>query len=531
MIFFMPLALALLLLLVMNIFWGQNWIDSDMSAEMVFSDLLGSTGHYIASPEWYYSTEFRILYTQLLFVPLLKICGSWALVRGITNVCFYAFLVLSYFFMMKGYDRRYVALSSVVLLLPFSETIAQHMQLGNTYMPHMILMFLCIGCVRRLDAKGSSGAVRLIWWGLLAFLSFICGASGVRYFMMIFAPLVLCGLWRAYKVCGIREGAFKKFKEGFGLFGIAFAASCAGLAGYVVNTVFIRSVYIFTTYESVSFVPINNGIWYERVASVIGCLLELFGYIPGGSVLSLRGVVTVSAFVMIFIMFMLTKRIGEKLTRDYDGAGEKTAGDSDSTGEECGLSDLFFLHYFLAGFAVMAFFLGFTDTTLTPRYFSTCMYMFLPLLAIWLEKEKDEAFKRFILVIFAGCIMLSTLKITYSLMTNDKNAGRREVARFIMNDPEKFGTRGYSFFEDSNVLMEMSDGNLTVSALTHELDGPFNWSTAVVFPEDKRIANSDGPVRTFLVLPEGTDAGALGSDVSYDSTVAGYDIYLVSRTY
>ena len=61
--FCIPLGFSFVLLLVLNILWGQNWIDSDMAAEMVFSDLLGDTGHYIASPDWYYSTEFRILYT------------------------------------------------------------------------------------------------------------------------------------------------------------------------------------------------------------------------------------------------------------------------------------------------------------------------------------------------------------------------------------------------------------------------------------------------------------------------------------
>ena len=66
--YFIPLALSFLLLILLNILFGQNWIDSDMSAEMVFSDLLSDTGHFIASPDWYYSTEFRILYTQSLQV-------------------------------------------------------------------------------------------------------------------------------------------------------------------------------------------------------------------------------------------------------------------------------------------------------------------------------------------------------------------------------------------------------------------------------------------------------------------------------
>ena len=116
--FVIPLCLSFVLLLVLNILWGQNWIDSDMSAEMVFSNVLGETGHYIASTNWYYSTEFRILYTQLIFVPLLKIIPGWAVVRIITNMITYVILVLSYFFMMKGYEKKYIYLTSSVLLLP-----------------------------------------------------------------------------------------------------------------------------------------------------------------------------------------------------------------------------------------------------------------------------------------------------------------------------------------------------------------------------------------------------------------------------
>ena len=153
--YYIPLAASFVLLLILNIVWGQNWIDSDMSAEMVFPDLLGKTGHYIASTDWYYSTEFRILYTQLIFVPLLKIIPSWAVVRIITNIITYVILVLSYFFMMKGYEKKYTALTASVLLLPVSEAIAQHVQLGNTYMPHMILMFLAVGLVRRLTQRRS----------------------------------------------------------------------------------------------------------------------------------------------------------------------------------------------------------------------------------------------------------------------------------------------------------------------------------------------------------------------------------------
>ena len=508
--YFIPLGLAFVLLLILNIAWGQNWIDSDMSAEMVFSDLLGDTGHFIASPDWYYSTEFRIAYTQLLFVPLLKVLDSWAAARIITNIVFYIVLVLSYFYMMLGYEKKHIAMTSAVLLLPISETIAQHMQLGNTYMPHMILMFLTIGLVRRLDADvydGKPNPVRLV---LLAALSIICGASGVRYFLIIFAPLLIAGIWRPFKMFGIAEGALKKWRSNLKLFYIAMGASFFALIGYFYNTVYIRSMYIFTTYESVSFVPINNGIWYERIASVFGCLLEIFGYIPGGSVLSLRGVVTVCAFVMIFLMFYMVRRTSREVNRCSGILG----GEDIYTKEA--LSDLFFVHFFVAGFAVMAFFLAFTDTTLTPRYFSSCIYMALPILTNWLSSENDGAIRKVYMAALVFCLSLATLKISYSLYTNDKNEARREVAQYLVG---RGLTHGYSLYDDSNVLVELSDGVLSVGAYTKELDRYFLWSTP------KRFYEGETGVGDFLVFPSGTDVSSIPGAV-FEEQIAGYDIYI-----
>ena len=516
--FCIPLALSFILLLVLNIFWGQNWIDTDMAAEMVFSDLLGDTGHYIASPDWYYSTEFRILYTQLIFVPLLRIIPSWAAVRVITNMITYVIMICSYFFMMKGYEKKYVALTSSVLLLPISEAIAQHVQMGNTYMPHLILMFLSVGLVRKLD-KEESKNLKVLWWILLIVLSIICGASGVRYFLIIYAPLLITALLRAYVKYGIKEGALKKWKGELGLFWIAFFSSAAAFAGYLYNAIIIRKTYEFTTYETLSFATINHGIWYERLVSVFGCLLEIFGYIPGGSVLSLRGVVTMVAFVMIFLIYILVKRTSQDVF-----IGSAALGRDDSyTAEDT--ADMFFIHYFVSGFAIMAFFLTFTDTTLTPRYFSTCFYMALPVLVIWLTREGDEAVRQVFMIALAGCLMLSTLKICYSLATTDKNAGRREVAEYILSNPDKFGYRGYSFFEDSNVLMELSDGQLTVKGLTKDTFEVFRWSTAVSFSGEPELMIMDSLPRYFYVFPEGTNVGGIDGELFYGGTVGGYDIY------
>ena len=100
----------------------------------------------------------------------------------------------------------------------------------------------------------------------------------------------------------------------------------------------------------------------------------------------------------------------------------------------------------------MTFFLAFTDTTLTPRYFSSCIYMALPMLVIWLTRESETAFRQVYLAALAFCLALSVLKISYSLATNDKNEARRAVAGYLMDNGL---THGYTLYDDSNILVEL----------------------------------------------------------------------------
>ena len=64
------LGATLLLLLGLNIISQGHWLDSDMAAEMIFSRILAGEHQMISTTNWYYSTEFRVLYTCLLYTSL-----------------------------------------------------------------------------------------------------------------------------------------------------------------------------------------------------------------------------------------------------------------------------------------------------------------------------------------------------------------------------------------------------------------------------------------------------------------------------
>ena len=141
-------------LLVLNAFYLDNWLDSDMAAEMMFSKLLAEEGSIFATTNWYYSTEFRFLYTHLLMGPLFRITDNWHVIRMLTNVVFYVLMLASYFYMVKPLrmDENKKVLCAAVLLLPFSENMMLHMHMGNTYMSHVIIVLFEMGLFLRLSA-------------------------------------------------------------------------------------------------------------------------------------------------------------------------------------------------------------------------------------------------------------------------------------------------------------------------------------------------------------------------------------------
>jgi len=309
-----------LILVLLNIFAGDHWLDSDMAAEMIFSKQIAEEGGLLATKNWYYSTEFRILYTQLIMVPLFHVFESWHVIRTITNIVTYILLLGSYYYFMKPVcsKKSTVVYSSVILLLPFSEVIMTHMQMGNTYMPHMIIIFFCAGMFLRLAGdirKSAAGKLSVLVFYVL--LCVICGMSGVRYVLALQAPLVLAAVWM-----GVKSDAFGRLRKEvncvnikallqdrqlryfwYGLLGLF----CA-MAGYLINIAVIARTFTFQTYEATNFIQVFQGVLLERLQNTFGNLLLLFGYIENKGFLSARGVISLIAIAMMVGVMLLALR-------------------------------------------------------------------------------------------------------------------------------------------------------------------------------------------------------------------------------
>ncbi len=466
-----------LILAALNIFRHDQWLDSDMAAEMIFSRLLGESGHIFATADWYYSTEFRFLYTQLVMAPLFFLTDNWHIIRGITNVVFYILMLAAYFYMMKplGIKREVTILTGSVLLLPFSETMMTHMQMGNTYMSHVILLYFYFGIYLRLAGQGArSRRGRRILAGVYAALGVICGVSGVRYLLAMQCPLVLTAMIylassTEFQTFRKQFGADKETKKRFMQIGKSerapyffygiLGAACS-LAGYGVNVLWVSRHYVFQTYGATNFIAVYQGVLGERVQNALGSLLMLFGYIPDKGFLSLRGVVTMLSFVMAGLFVYCVVR---GLKRDR---GRR-----------------YFVSLFLTvSFAVNVFVFCFTTSTMVPRYYITLLMFALPVLAFYLEGD-DPVFDRMTVGLLLGfCLCAASVKVTASYLTVDKNADRRGAAAFLEENGYNFG---FATYWNANIITELTDGRVEVANLWEPAGGEyFKWSSPMKYYEE-----------------------------------------------
>lgn len=70
-------------------------LDGDASAELVLAEHLSRTNR-ILSEDWFYSTELRVVNTQLVFALLFKFFDRWRLVRFAGAMLLQGIYILSY---------------------------------------------------------------------------------------------------------------------------------------------------------------------------------------------------------------------------------------------------------------------------------------------------------------------------------------------------------------------------------------------------------------------------------------------------
>ena len=412
-----------------------NTFSSDEASEMVLGNLLASEGKLI-SKNWYYSTELRVLNTNIFYSLFFHLTGSWHRVRLLTTVSMYLLFLLAFYGMSRvcGF-RKYFSLVAAVLFLPFSEIYFHIILKGIHYLPCMTISVLMLTLselyIRSSGRKGH---------GLLAlslFFSVIVGLGGARQILVLYIPLLTAAALLV--VCRRDEEASRRW------FLFAVTAFIGGAVGFVINGKILSGIYHFEIWEDFAFTDLN----FQRIAGVLRGFLRSFGYSAGKifSAVLLRNAVSMAwALFTVYALWYALKR--------------------DS--RVCG-SYLRLAVFMISAVMVFILFYAFTDASYNDRYNLPILVFAFPLAALFIDQSGSR--KRIALTAFSVMTVLTAFngQMYYGGNWNkDPNEELKKISAYLSSQDYQ---NGYSSFWYANTVTELSNGRIEMWSITDDSNG------------------------------------------------------------
>ena len=226
--------------------WAPNRLDADMASEQLLANLLAQEGG-VMSTNWYYSTELRVLNTQLVMAPLFRLFTSWHTVRVVGSVVLILLYLAAWFWFGRSAKLKYSGLLGAgLLVLPYGALYRQYVLEGLYYIPHIAISFVVLGCAVRILRGGR----RLAPAAGMVLCSFAAALGGPRQLFILNIPLtvaaaLLCWL-DAPPADTLRQKLANAWRTpGGALLVPTLAADAAALAGYLVNAKVLAEKYHF----------------------------------------------------------------------------------------------------------------------------------------------------------------------------------------------------------------------------------------------------------------------------------------------
>ena len=464
--------------------YGRHNLDSDISSEFVLAQLLNEEGRLLTD-SWYYSTELRVVSPVPVYQLMLMLFGSWHVARTVSIAVLLLGVAASLVYLATGAGVSVTAalLCAAALVLPITPYQSFTLVYGGFYTACVMLTFVQLGLVLRMDRKRLREPILLIVLGVLG------GLGGVRMLMVCMAPLLAACLITFFleaRRCDSLRTALALPATRIALGGVLLAA--ATLAGYMINTRVLAHQYTFAQYGETTLRPLAKEMFTDQII----CLMSFLGYRNDELLLSREGVVSMLA-VLLPILGAAAMVI---LLRMKLSARERV----------------------LAVFAPIALLLGMLINVLTldraqgsAVAYSVSYYMPAFLLMIFaLFWALDRCACRLRALTVLPMLALVAVFLTGNAVYRERDMNTyatelEDIAEYLLDED---ATQGYATFWNANVLTELTDGQIEVFAVE-------NWDTGSMNPwlQRKDHAQRTPEGRVFAIFRASElEAGVPGCD-------------------
>ncbi len=480
------ILLAMVFLTICYAIKCANYLDSDLSSELVLAHLL-SEEKTLISKNWYYSTELRVLNTQLVFTPLFYVFQSWHRVRVCGSVILLVILLACfYYFCRQTKSGMYFPYLAILLLLPFSTVYSQMVVYGLYYVPHIAISFLSFAMgLQIINSRNRKGKVVLTV--CLCGMAFLAGLGGPRQLLVLYLPVFLSSA--IVSLC-------QKNKKTARFFAMSMVTLLCAVLGYLVNSSILSEIYSFESWDSLQYVMPS----WETIWTVITGFLSTYGYRKG----DVFSIITVYNLLCLLFVVLIFAGVFYSVKNFFCGAGisrDSSSGELVCT-EDSGFEDMEIAMFFLIAFLVFVLLYSATDMSYVDRYNIPVAVFGIPVLGIGMKKVNSSRKSKYVVyVLFLLGMIYCGEKTNIAYKRTDTTAEMRNLSAFLK---ENEYYNGYStFWTGGNVLTELSDGEIdmrvwsTISQIDNaDVDQIFEWLQLT----DHKNSTPDGKV--FLLFTE-----------------------------
>lgn len=427
---------------------GYHSMDSDMASELLLAKECYLHKTFLPR-SWNYSTEIRMLNTQIFTAPLFIFTKNLNSIKAVSAFIITLLLPLSLWFLLNELKIKtswIKALSLLLIFAPWSDFMWQYVQYGSYYIPHIALAFCYIALFisityNKQDISEKKYKIMLV---LFLALSFISGLSGIRYILYFELPLIITIL--GLKVSNLFKTNttfdFKNFFINDKECHFSIVSLILGGFGYVCNNLILARIYSFSDFNTTAFTHIGD-VKFEDVHNAI---MEILGYRNNVSVFTPSGVNNVLLYVgIVFFLISLFKFL------------KKTENTTHKT----------FVLFTIVLFVFNSFI--FINTEYIARYFILILAFVFPCISLFLDSECVSVIHKYFVGLCFSVVVISNSFIVFEgSLCSKGNYDKEAVAKFL--NENKYDS-GYATFWNANVFNFLTNDKLQVANLYRYKDG------------------------------------------------------------
>lgn len=434
-------------------------MESDFASELVLAKLLANEKRLI-STNWFYSTELRVVNSNLVSMPLFLFLDNWHTVRILTIAIMEIILFFGFFYLAKQLEIKHIPWIALLVIGATSNEYYKFVLLCSSYIPHIVLAFVSFGLIINIF-KVNKKKNTIIKLSILLLLAYIGALESVRLMSITYIPLVATSILYCFikQLNNLKNGSFNFKDKTVQLIIISVLGFISSFAGTVTN-IFILPKFGYS-YKLDTARIYYTDMDFSKLGEVLSGWLKVFGYQSNElEVLTFWQIIIKPLFVIMLVVIIWSI---VDIIRNNDNKYNEY--------------EYFIALFMVVGASILTLLFIFTSTWYRNRYLLPVSVFSVFTIAIFISHYRINWQSWAMIILLSLYIFVNThYQINYQIQYD--GYGEFVEIKDILLENDCYNGYCDWHWNGHNLLTELSDGEIETWVFAIDYDAKNEWLQA-----------------------------------------------------